>query len=121
VILELISEARASGVRLKPVCGVLGISARTIERWRANPEAGDRRCGPKICIELRNTSGKRCDFWLHLLLQRQLERIGKQAEAPNGTDKFIRPVFNRNVAVPVTRLPQAETLALNIGATTGPE
>jgi transposase InsO family protein len=24
---------------------MLGISARTIERWRADPEAGDRRCG----------------------------------------------------------------------------
>jgi transposase InsO family protein len=25
---------------------VLGISARTIERWRADPQSGDRRCGP---------------------------------------------------------------------------
>jgi transposase InsO family protein len=47
VILELISEAQASGVRLGPACGVLGISARTIERWRANPQVGDRRCGPQ--------------------------------------------------------------------------
>jgi putative transposase len=46
VILELISEAQALGVRLAPACRVLGISARTIERWRADPEAGDRRCGP---------------------------------------------------------------------------
>ena len=46
MILELISEAQASGARLGPACGVLGISARTIERWRATPDAGDRRCGP---------------------------------------------------------------------------
>jgi len=32
VILELILEAQASGVRLAPACRVLGISARTIER-----------------------------------------------------------------------------------------
>jgi transposase len=47
VILELLSEAQASGARLAPACRVLGISARTIERWRADPEAGDRRCGPR--------------------------------------------------------------------------
>ena len=46
MILELISEAQASGARLAPACFVLGISARTIERWHADPEAGDRRCGP---------------------------------------------------------------------------
>jgi len=46
VILELISKAQASGARLGPACRVLGVSARTIERWRADPEAGDRRYGP---------------------------------------------------------------------------
>ena len=47
MILELISEAQASRVRLAPACRVLGISARTIERWRASPKAADRRCGPR--------------------------------------------------------------------------
>ena len=47
MILELISAAQASGARLGPACRVLGISARTIERWRVDPEAGDRRCGPQ--------------------------------------------------------------------------
>ena len=46
MILELISEAQASGVRLAPACRVLGISARSIDRWRADPDASDRRCGP---------------------------------------------------------------------------
>jgi transposase InsO family protein len=46
VILELIAQAQASGARLAPACGVLGISARTIERWRIEPEVGDRRYGP---------------------------------------------------------------------------
>lgn len=45
-MLELIAEAQAAGARLAPACAVLGIAARTIERWRAEPEAGDRRCGP---------------------------------------------------------------------------
>ena len=47
MILELLSEAQASGARLAPACQLLGISARAIERWRADPEAGDRRCGPQ--------------------------------------------------------------------------
>ena len=45
MIVDLISEAQASGARLGPACRVLGISPRTIERWRAEPGAGDRRYG----------------------------------------------------------------------------
>jgi len=46
MMLELIAEAQASGARLRPACQVLGLSARTIERWRLDPETGDRRDGP---------------------------------------------------------------------------
>jgi putative transposase len=46
-MLDLISEAQGTGGRLAAACHVLGISARTIERWRAEPEIGDRRCGPQ--------------------------------------------------------------------------
>jgi putative transposase len=45
-MLEAIAEAQATGARLSPACRVLGISARTIERWRAQPDVNDRRCGP---------------------------------------------------------------------------
>ena len=45
-MLDLIAEAQAAGARLAPACGVLGISARTVERWRAEPEGSDRRHGP---------------------------------------------------------------------------
>jgi transcriptional regulator with XRE-family HTH domain len=31
------AEAQASGARLRPACQVLGLSARTIERWRLDP------------------------------------------------------------------------------------
>jgi len=31
---------------LAPACDLLGISARTVERWRADRQVGDRRCGP---------------------------------------------------------------------------
>jgi putative transposase len=47
VILAAIAEAQSSGAGLAPACRVVGISARTIERWRAQPDADDGRCGPR--------------------------------------------------------------------------
>jgi hypothetical protein len=46
VILELVGQAQASGARLSRACDLLGIAARTVERWRAGRQVGDRRCGP---------------------------------------------------------------------------
>jgi putative transposase len=46
VILAAIGEAHASGARLHAACRVAGISARTVERWRAEPEDEDKRRGP---------------------------------------------------------------------------
>jgi transposase InsO family protein len=47
VILDLVAAARVSGARLDSACGVIGLSARTIERWRARPDGDDRRMGPR--------------------------------------------------------------------------
>lgn len=47
MILAAIAEAQASGARLAPACRVVGISARTVERWRAQPDGDDGRCGPR--------------------------------------------------------------------------
>jgi putative transposase len=47
VILASISEAVAAGARVAVVCTFLGISARTVERWRARPEGDDQRRGPR--------------------------------------------------------------------------
>jgi transposase InsO family protein len=46
VILDLIAEAQRAGARLSAACRELGISARTIERWRVRPDGDDRRLGP---------------------------------------------------------------------------
>jgi putative transposase len=46
VILQLLDEAQAAGARLRPACAVLGLSSRTVERWRARPDGDDRRVGP---------------------------------------------------------------------------
>jgi len=47
VIIALVDEAVASGARLESACHELGIDARTIQRWRAQPEGDDDRHGPK--------------------------------------------------------------------------
>jgi len=46
VILALVAQAQASGARLRTACDLLGISARTVERWRSSPQVGDLRYGP---------------------------------------------------------------------------
>jgi putative transposase len=47
VTLELIDEAVVAGARLEKACELLGLSARTIERWRREEHGGrDRRAGP---------------------------------------------------------------------------
>jgi transposase InsO family protein len=40
-------EAQRSGARLQPACQVMGVSARTIQRWKRHPDGDDRRCGPR--------------------------------------------------------------------------
>jgi putative transposase len=47
VILALLAEAEASGAGLQAACTVVGVSLRTIQRWRARPGGDDRRCGPR--------------------------------------------------------------------------
>jgi putative transposase len=46
MMVELIDAAVADGARAKQACEVVGISLRTVERWRAAPEGGDQRKGP---------------------------------------------------------------------------
>jgi putative transposase len=46
VILGLVDDAQRAGARLSRVCRELGISSRTVERWRTRPDGDDRRVGP---------------------------------------------------------------------------
>lgn len=44
--LALLDEAHASGARWARACEVIGVSLRTVERWRSRPHGEDRRLGP---------------------------------------------------------------------------
>lgn len=46
MIVSLVGEAVAAGARLQQACLALGLSARTVQRWRQHPNDGDKRCGP---------------------------------------------------------------------------
>jgi transposase InsO family protein len=47
MILAVLSEAQIAGARLGAACRVIGLSARTIQRWKRHPDGDDRRCGPR--------------------------------------------------------------------------
>ena len=47
VTLSLVDEAQRAGVRLEAACTRLGVSPRTVQRWRKPEPAEDRRCGPR--------------------------------------------------------------------------
>ncbi len=44
--LALLDEAQASGACLARACEIIGVSSRTVERWRSRPQGEDRRVGP---------------------------------------------------------------------------
>src|SRR5690606_39504204 len=47
--ITLIDEAVASGARVEKACEVIGISARTLERWRKDDERSEeRRVGQEV-------------------------------------------------------------------------
>jgi len=47
MILTLVNEAQTAGARLDSASRLVGLSARTIERWREHPHTEDRRQGPQ--------------------------------------------------------------------------
>jgi len=47
VILASLGQAQRAGARRHAACAVIGISARTIERWTRHPDRDDQRCGPR--------------------------------------------------------------------------
>lgn len=59
MILALLAEAEASVSGLERACDVVGVSLRTIQRWRARPEGDDRRCGPRRELPNALSAGER--------------------------------------------------------------
>ena len=45
-IVDLVDEAQQAGARLKPACELLGVTLRTLQRWRKATVLDDKRHGP---------------------------------------------------------------------------
>ncbi len=82
MILGLIDEAVGAGARLAPACKIIGLSVKTIQRWRKQGGGCDRRHGPhsepgnKLSAAERQevleiaTSSKYCDLSPHQIVPR---------------------------------------------------
>jgi transposase InsO family protein len=46
-LIELIDNAVDGGARIDPACRLLGLSARTVQRWQRAPKIDDSRAGPR--------------------------------------------------------------------------
>lgn len=47
MILLLVEEAVAAGARLAPACDIVGVSPRTLQRWKLRPDGDDNRTTPR--------------------------------------------------------------------------
>lgn len=79
MILELLDEAVGNGARLTPACRVLGLTLRTVQRWRASQECFDRRKGPLTAPS-------------HSLSKEECEQIVAIANSPEFRDKSPRQI-----------------------------
>jgi transposase InsO family protein len=46
-VLRLVTETVADGASQEKVCGMLGVTEKSVQRWRVKPVLGDQRRGPK--------------------------------------------------------------------------
>ena len=58
-MLTLIDEAVAAGARLSAACGLLSISTRSVDRWRAQDGGEDQRKGPRTAPGHKLTPAER--------------------------------------------------------------
>jgi putative transposase len=88
--LALVDEALASGARLKPICEVLGISTRSIDRWRALGAHGgeDRRRGPRTTPENALTKAEQ-DAILHLVNSVEYRDLSPKQIVPRLADQGL--------------------------------
>jgi len=86
MILEAISEAQGCGARLSATCRLLGVSSRTIQRWRLAPE--DRRCGPHHAPRNSLSDSERASI-LALLTSPAYEGLSPKQLVPHLADEGI--------------------------------
>lgn len=80
MILAGIDEAVVAGASIEEACDAIGLSSRTVERWRKQPDGGsDRREGPKTTPA-------------HALTAKERERIVEIATSPEYRNLSVRQI-----------------------------
>jgi putative transposase len=79
VTMALIDDAVAAGARIDRACDVVGVSTRTLERWRLDEACTDRRAGPRHAPA-------------HQLSEVEKEKILVVANAPEFRDKSPKQI-----------------------------
>lgn len=88
MILAALAEAQAAGARIRAACDVIGVSARTIERWRGQPGVDDRRCGPRHHPRNALTLAEEAQV-LAVMTSAQYERLSPKQLVPRLADEGV--------------------------------
>lgn len=83
LILSAVDQHLAVGARLEVICERLGLSPRTIQRWRTPATAEDRRCGPRTSPANKLSDAER----------RQVLSVSNSPEFRDASPKQIVPVL----------------------------
>ena len=59
MILAALNEAQIAGARLHAACQVIGVSARTIQRWKRHPEGTTAGVGRGIGRAMRSAHARK--------------------------------------------------------------
>ena len=86
MILRAIAEAQQGGARLSRACAVIGISQRTVQRWRAHPGEDDHRCGPRYRPSNALTTMERSRV-LAVMSSREYRGVSPKQIVPRLADK----------------------------------
>ncbi len=84
--LSLIDEACASGARIGAACDVLGVTIRTVQRWKIQRALGDQRRGPRTPPKNKLTKEERAKI-LKVVNQRKYRNLSPKQIVPQLADR----------------------------------
>ena len=95
-IVELIREAESRGARRERACGILGISARTYERWTQSPTGTDKRRGPIAAPENKLTAEEEAQV-VALVNQPEYRNLSPEQVVAKAADKKLYLASERTI------------------------
>jgi transposase InsO family protein len=95
-IVELIREAEARGARREKACGILGVSARTFERWTLTPTDTDKRRGPNQAPENKLTADEEAQV-IALVNQPKYRNLSPEQVVAKAADNDIYVASERTI------------------------